>query len=139
MAPSFIFRRATRHFILGMTRQQKITFGEMRASGVRNVLIYCTDYRCSHCIMVPDDPDRWSDELRMSDIEDRFACTACGKRGADIRPDWRTVERPHGKLHEMRERYMKELSANPKWRDTTKSGGGSLGPRPPASASRMDD
>jgi hypothetical protein len=26
----------------------KITFGEMRASGVRDVLIYCPDHRCSH-------------------------------------------------------------------------------------------
>jgi hypothetical protein len=27
------------------TRQQKITFGEMRGSGVRGILIYCSDYR----------------------------------------------------------------------------------------------
>ena len=27
---------------------QKITFGEMRDSGVRDVLIYCRDHRCSH-------------------------------------------------------------------------------------------
>jgi hypothetical protein len=26
----------------------KITFGEMRASGVRDVLIYCRDHRCHH-------------------------------------------------------------------------------------------
>jgi hypothetical protein len=34
--------------------------------------------------------DRWPDDIRLSDIEDRFICTACGKRGADIRgdPDW---------------------------------------------------
>ncbi len=30
------------------TTPQKITFGEMRASGVRDVLIYCRDHRCSH-------------------------------------------------------------------------------------------
>jgi hypothetical protein len=24
----------------------------------------------------------------MSDIEDRFVCKACGKRGADVRPDF---------------------------------------------------
>jgi hypothetical protein len=24
----------------------------------------------------------------LSDIEDRFVCTACGKRGADVRPDF---------------------------------------------------
>ena len=34
--------------------------------------------------------DRWPDDIRLSDIEDRFICTACGKRGADVQgdPDW---------------------------------------------------
>jgi hypothetical protein len=27
------------------TRQQKITFGEMRDSGVRGILIYCSDWQ----------------------------------------------------------------------------------------------
>jgi hypothetical protein len=31
-----------------LTRQKKITFAEMRAAGVRGLLIYCSDYRCSH-------------------------------------------------------------------------------------------
>ena len=30
--------------------------------------------------------DRWCDDVRLSDIEPRFACTAYGKRGADVRP-----------------------------------------------------
>jgi hypothetical protein len=30
-----------------MERSQKITFAEMRASGVRDHLIYCFGYRCS--------------------------------------------------------------------------------------------
>ena len=29
------------------TYQQKITFGEMRDSGVRDVLVYCRDVGCS--------------------------------------------------------------------------------------------
>jgi hypothetical protein len=33
-----------------MQRPQKITFGEMRESGVRGVLIYCSDYHCSYYI-----------------------------------------------------------------------------------------
>jgi hypothetical protein len=32
--------------------------------------------------------DRWPDEMRLSDLEARFVCSACGKRGADIRPDF---------------------------------------------------
>jgi hypothetical protein len=30
--------------------------------------------------------DRWPDEMRLSDLEPRFDCLACGKRGADARP-----------------------------------------------------
>jgi hypothetical protein len=34
---------------LAMTdRPQKITFAEMRDMGIRGLLIYCADYRCSH-------------------------------------------------------------------------------------------
>jgi hypothetical protein len=69
-----------------LTRQQKITFGEMRASGVRGVLIYCSDYKCSHSIEMS--ADRWPDDLRISDIEDQFVCQACRKRGADVRPNF---------------------------------------------------
>ena len=49
---------------------QKITFGEMRASGVRDVLVYCRDHRCSHHIRIS--ADRWPDHFRLSDIEARF-------------------------------------------------------------------
>ena len=28
--------------------RQKIILGEMRAGGVRSLLIYCSDFRCSH-------------------------------------------------------------------------------------------
>jgi hypothetical protein len=69
-----------------MERPQKITFGEMRASGVRGVLIYCADYRCSHHIAISG--DQWPDNVRLSDLEPKFVCSACGKRGADVRPDF---------------------------------------------------
>jgi hypothetical protein len=65
----------------------KITFGEMRASGVRDVPVYCRDHHCSHHIRIST--DLWPDHLRLSEIEDRFVCGVCGKRGADIRPDFR--------------------------------------------------
>jgi hypothetical protein len=69
-----------------MSRPQKITFAEMRDMGVHGILIYCADYHCSHSIAISGDP--WPDDLRLSDIEPRFTCTACGKRGADVRPDF---------------------------------------------------
>lgn len=64
----------------------KITFREIRASGVRGVVIYCADFQCSHSTKAT--ADGWDDELRLSDIEDRFVCQVCGRRGADIRPDF---------------------------------------------------
>jgi hypothetical protein len=66
-------------------------FGEMRASGVCDVLIYCADYRCTHHMMMS--ADRWPDHVRPSDIEPDFVCTACGKRGADVRSKF-----PHAKM-----------------------------------------
>jgi len=64
-----------------MAGPQKITFGDMRDSGVRAVLIYCSDYRCSHWIELA--ADQWPDDVRLSDVEPRFVC---GRRGADVRP-----------------------------------------------------
>jgi hypothetical protein len=67
-------------------RPQKITFSQMREMGVRAVLVYCADYRCGHSVALSG--DRWADEVRLSDIEPRFICGACGQRGADVRPDF---------------------------------------------------
>jgi hypothetical protein len=68
--------------------RQKSTFAEMRASGVRGLIVYCTDCRCSHSVAISGDP--WEDDVRLSDIEPRFTCRACGQKGADVRPnfDW---------------------------------------------------
>jgi hypothetical protein len=71
-----------------INRPQKITFAEMRASGVRALLIYCSDYRFSHSAEMT--ADEWPDDVRLSDVEPRFICSICGRRGADVRPhpDW---------------------------------------------------
>jgi hypothetical protein len=47
-----------------MKRPKKITFGEMRSSGVRGVLIYCADYKCSHSIAIS--ADQWPDHVLLS-------------------------------------------------------------------------
>jgi hypothetical protein len=64
----------------------EITFAEMRDMGVRGLLIYCQDYKCSHSTAISG--DGWPDDARLSDIEPRFICKACGKRGAEVRPDF---------------------------------------------------
>ena len=79
-----------------MTRPRKNTLAEIRHSGVRGLLIYCADYHCSHCVAISADP--WPDDVRLPDIEPRFSCTVCGKRGADVRPNF-GAERQTGKWH----------------------------------------
>ena len=74
------------------TRPEKITFGEMRAAGVRGLLIYCSDYKCSHSTAISADP--WPDHVRLSDLEPRLVCKACDKRGADVRPDFNWNKQP---------------------------------------------
>jgi hypothetical protein len=44
----------------------------MRASGVRGILVYCSDYKCSHSLALI--ADRWPDDVRLSDLEPRFIC-----------------------------------------------------------------
>ena len=58
-------------------RPQKITFGEMREMGVRGVLVYCADYHCSHSMAM--NADHWPDDVRLSNLEPRFVCRACGR------------------------------------------------------------
>ena len=50
-----------------MQRQQKITLGEMRQSGLRRLLVYCSDHKCSHSVVV--DSERWGDDVRLSDLD----------------------------------------------------------------------
>ena len=67
-----------------MTLQQKITFGEMRASGASRIIVHCGDYKCGHSVTMY--PALWPDNVRLSDLEERFVCTVCGHCGADVRP-----------------------------------------------------
>jgi hypothetical protein len=68
------------------TRPQKITLGEMREMGVRGLLLYCSDFSCSHSAEIS--ANRWPDHVRLSDLETQFVCQACGIKGADLRPDF---------------------------------------------------
>jgi hypothetical protein len=67
-------------------RPVKITLGEMRAAGVRGLIVFCLHDAKHNVILGSDVVDRWADEVRLSDLEPRFVCKACGKRGADVRP-----------------------------------------------------
>jgi hypothetical protein len=58
----------------------------MREMGVRGLLVYCSDFHCSHSVAISG--DRWPDDIRLSDLEALFVCQACGTKGANIRPDF---------------------------------------------------
>jgi hypothetical protein len=53
-----------------VTRDQKITLGEMRQMAVRGLLIYCSDYKCAHSVEISG--DRWPDHVRLSAIWNRY-------------------------------------------------------------------
>ncbi len=74
-------------------RNTKITLGEMRASGVRGIIIDCADCGCGHWTAL--NADLWPDEVRLSDLESQLACTACNGR-AVVRPDFAWQMRSHG-------------------------------------------
>jgi hypothetical protein len=74
------------------SRQQKITLGEMRQTGLYRLLVYCADYKCAHSIAVS--ADCWPDHVRLSDLEPKFICQACGHRGADVRPLFADAKSP---------------------------------------------
>ena len=59
---------------------------EMRVPGVFRIDVSCSDYRCNHSTRLS--ADRRTDYVRLSDIEPQYVCKACGKRGADDRPDF---------------------------------------------------
>jgi hypothetical protein len=58
--------------------RQKITYAEMRASGARGLLVYCSDYHCSHWTAISG--DRWPDDVRLNEIEPRFTCLRQARR-----------------------------------------------------------
>ena len=55
--------------------------------GPARLIAYCSEFKCSHSIVVDAKP--WGDDVRLSDLEPKFTCKACGRRGADVRPLFR--------------------------------------------------
>ena len=65
--------------------QQKITIGEKRSgNGPTRLIVYGSGFKCSHSVVVDAKP--WGDNVRLSVLEPKFTCKACGRRGADVRP-----------------------------------------------------
>jgi hypothetical protein len=68
-----------------------VTIANLRAHGVRQLLVYCRgkregDWPCHHQNELAI--DRFKAEEALRDIERRCRCTACGWRRADLSPDY---------------------------------------------------
>jgi hypothetical protein len=48
------------------------------------VIVFCGDHRCAQSVVI--DAEQRPDDARLSDLEPRFVCKVCGRRGADVRP-----------------------------------------------------
>jgi hypothetical protein len=60
----------------------------MRRLGRRVIMVYCGDDRCHHQAEL--NADCWADDVAFGDLQSRMLCSACGHKGADVRPDWAT-------------------------------------------------
>ena len=76
---------------------EKITFGEMRSSGVSDVLIYCRDHRCSHSTTLSADGGRITSGCRTLSLISSARPAAIAARRSDRsshRPRWARLKVP---------------------------------------------
>jgi hypothetical protein len=50
------------------------------------LLVYCNSISCDHSVTM--NADHMPDETPILPLGTRMACSRCGHRGADVRPDW---------------------------------------------------
>jgi hypothetical protein len=68
-----------------------MTLGNMRANGVRRLLVSCGE--CHHTAVI--DVDGYGDEIPVPTFGPRMLCTYCGAIGCDARPNWTDRGRQH--------------------------------------------
>jgi hypothetical protein len=61
-----------------------MTLANMRANGVRSLLIYCS--ACPRMVVL--NVDAYPEAVPVPAFGPRMVCTACGMIGADARPNW---------------------------------------------------
>ena len=74
-----------------MQTPQPMTFGNMRANGVRSLVVHCLNFDCRHEKIV--NVDAYGDEMFVPSLGPRTRYELCGQRGADVMPNWN--ERPN--------------------------------------------
>jgi hypothetical protein len=63
-----------------------MTLGNMRANGVRSVVVSCANVNCRHEAIVK--VDSLPDDVPVPSLGLRMRCLRCGQLGADARPNW---------------------------------------------------
>ena len=63
-----------------------ITLGNMRANGVRSLIVHCSNVTCRHEAVANVDSLR--DDAPVPALGLRMRCDRCGQRGADMMPNW---------------------------------------------------
>lgn len=73
-------------------RGPPMTLGNMRANGVRSLLVYCL--ACHRDVVF--DVEAYPDDVPVPAFSPRMVCTACGMIGAEARPNWNDRRRRTG-------------------------------------------
>jgi len=64
---------------------EPMTLGNMRANGVRSLMVYCSAWPR----IVAFNVDTYPETAPVPAFGPRMVCTGCGMIGADARPNWR--------------------------------------------------
>ena len=71
-----------------------MTLGNMRANGVRSLIVYCGACHRDAVFAV----DCYPDAVPVPAFGPRMVCTRCGMIGADARPNWAESRRGSGAI-----------------------------------------
>jgi hypothetical protein len=70
-----------------------VAIANMRAQGVRDIVVYCADLVCNHSAYINVDP--LPDQFCLADLEPRMRCSKCGGKRVSVRPlFWHGSDRP---------------------------------------------
>jgi hypothetical protein len=75
---------------------EPMTIGNMRENGMRSLSVWChgrdaLGRACGHQTVM--NVDHLPAEIEIPSIGPKLRCTACGRLGADARPNWSDVKR----------------------------------------------
>jgi hypothetical protein len=67
-------------------RRQRNTVSRVKGYGVTHLLVYCSRPECRNERRLP--VEQFPDDAEILSIGPRMRCEKCGRKGADVRPDW---------------------------------------------------